>query len=207
MGQFSWIYSDTKHQLLDDVYADAYLLVPKPFQEKYGNAIHETCYDGYGHFGGYDVYELVALWNRDCLPKTVHALQEPKLENYGGLYDFEKENLRSKGYTEEEIKTANENERTKFYNIALETYKSNLQMMDDFARGVSDNEMQKRYGANYLRSIGINIACYDDDNKALNYPIKITTKEMAYEDAEPSMSDPEQGWGNDAEEDLEDYRI
>lgn len=32
MGQFSWIYSDTDKQLLDDVYADTYLLVPKPFQ-------------------------------------------------------------------------------------------------------------------------------------------------------------------------------
>lgn len=30
---------------------------------------------------------------------------------------------------------------------------------------------------------------------------------MEYEDAEPSMSDPEQGWGNNAEKDLEDYRI
>lgn len=207
MGQFSWFYSDTKHQLLDDVYADTYLLVPKPFQEKYGKAIHETCYDGYGHFGGYDIYELVALWNRDYLPKTTSVVQEPKLENYGGLYDFEKENLRSRSYTEEEIKTADQNERTKFYNMALETYKTNLQMMDDFSSGVSNSEMQKRYGTNYLRSIGINIACYDDDNKVLKYPIKITTKEMEYEDAEPSMSDPEQGWGNDAEEDLEDYRI
>lgn len=207
MGQFSWIYSDTNYQLLDDVYADTYLLVPKPFQEEYGKAIHETCYDGYGHFGGYDVYELVALWNRDCLPKTTHALQEPKLENYGGLYDFEKETLRRKGCTEEEIKIADKNEKIKSYNMALETYKSNLQKMDDFANGVSDSEMQKRYGDNYLRSIGINIACYDDDNKALSYPIKITTKEMAYEDVEPSMNDPEQGWRRDIEEDWEDYRI
>ena len=43
MGQFSWIYSDTKEQLINNHYADAYLLVPEPFQEKYGKSIHEAC--------------------------------------------------------------------------------------------------------------------------------------------------------------------
>ena len=31
MGQFSWIYSDTNKQLVDNKIADTYLLVPKPF--------------------------------------------------------------------------------------------------------------------------------------------------------------------------------
>ena len=109
MGQFSWIYSDTHKQLLDDVYADTYLLVPKPFQEKYGKAIHEGCYDGYGNFGRYDVYELVALWNRENLPSKTRALHLPKVEEYGGLFDSEKEELRKKGVTEEEIKKADAN--------------------------------------------------------------------------------------------------
>ena len=173
MGRFSWIYSDTNYQLLDDVYANTYLLVPKPFQKEYGKAIHETCYDGYGHFGGYDVYELVALWNRDCLPSKTEVLQEPQIDNYGGLYDFEKD----------------------------------LQMMSDFAKGLSDAKMKKKYGEDYLRVIGINIACHDEDNEALRYPIKITTKEMEYEDIEPSKRDPEQGWQCDLEEDWENYTI
>ena len=33
MGQFSWIYSDTNKQLIDNRRADTYLLVPPPFQE------------------------------------------------------------------------------------------------------------------------------------------------------------------------------
>ena len=53
MGQFSWIYSDTDKQLVDNKKADAYLLVPPPFQKKYGKTIYEGCYDGYGHFGIY----------------------------------------------------------------------------------------------------------------------------------------------------------
>ena len=47
------------------------------------------------------------------------------------------------------------------------------------------------------------MACYDEDNFVLDYPIKITTKEMEYEDVKPSRSDPCQGWEqyDDEEED------
>ena len=65
MGHFSWIYSDTNKQLVDNKIADTYLLVPKPFQEKYGKAIYEGCYGGYGNFGRYDVYDLIPEWNKE----------------------------------------------------------------------------------------------------------------------------------------------
>lgn len=45
-----------------------------------------------------------------------------------------------------------------------------------------------------LRWLGIIMACYDKDNFALKYPIKITTREMEYENASPSKRDPNQGW-------------
>ena len=44
-----------------------------------------------------------------------------------------------------------------------------------------------------LRWLGIIIACYDKDNFVLEYPIKITSKEMDYDDANPSKRDPNQG--------------
>lgn len=72
MGQFSWIYSNTNTQLIDNKYADTYLLVPKPFQEKYGKAIYESCYDGYGNFDIYDVYELIAEWNKEMIPEIIN---------------------------------------------------------------------------------------------------------------------------------------
>lgn len=194
MGQFSWIYSDTHKQLLDDIYADTYLLVPKPFQEKYGKAIYEGRYDGYGNFGRYDVYELVALWNRENLPSETRALRLPKVEEYGGLFDSEKEELRKKGMTEEEIKKADAEKQQEYCDKAILRYKKVLLRNKDFANNVPDNVMKEKYGRNYLREIGIDIACYDEDNTALTYPIKITTKEMEYEEVAPSLSDPNQGW-------------
>ena len=45
------------------------------------------------------------------------------------------------------------------------------------------------------RDIGIAIACYDADNAALPYPIKIARhKESVYENCPPSDSDPYQGF-------------
>lgn len=148
MGQFSWIYSDTNKQLIDNRMADTYLLVPKPFHEKYGKAIYESCYDGYGRFGRYDVYDLIPEWNKDMIPEIIRRI---KAGNW-------------------KCKT-NENDIT------------NLQ-----------NYYEGKPITCELRWIGIVMACYDEDNFALEYPIKITTKEMEYEDVKPSESDPNQGW-------------
>lgn len=47
----------------------------------------------------------------------------------------------------------------------------------------------------WKRLIGIAIACYDEDNMRLAYPIKIAHDESSvYEDFLPSMSDPDQGF-------------
>ena len=44
------------------------------------------------------------------------------------------------------------------------------------------------------------MAYHDDDNFALEYPIKITTKEMEYDNVKASASDPNQGWEENSEE-------
>ena len=149
MGQFSWIYSDTNKQLVDDKEADTYLLVPKAFQHKYGKAIYESCYDGYGNFGGDDVYDLVAEWNKDCIPEIIR-----RVENGNWHCTVSKEDI------------------------------SNL------ARYYNGEELIRCD----LRWLGIIMACYDEDNFALEYPIKITSTEMEYEQADASRSDPDQGW-------------
>ena len=146
MGQYSWI--DCKNEeraILDGKKTDSYVLVPKEFQNTYGERIKEECYGGYGYFGGYDIYELAALWNR----------------NYINTEDFGKS-----------------------------------KRINDFISGLDDETMRERYDDDYLRNIGIDIACYDEQNAALKYPIKIThDKDAVYEDCNPSKSDPNQGWG------------
>lgn len=149
MGQFSWIYSDTHKQLVNDKIADTYLLVPKPFRRKYGTAIYESCYDGYGHFGEYDIYMLIAEWNRKFIPQMIEKIKEGQWRNSCAEQSIE----------------------------LLDTF---------FRRGKASDED--------MRWVGILMACHNKDNAALPYPIKITTKEMVYEDVEPSLSDPNQGW-------------
>lgn len=61
MGFFSWMTSDTKRSIAN-TYSDrdtfpVYLIKPD------GTYIEETDYEGYGTFGGQDVYKLLAEWN------------------------------------------------------------------------------------------------------------------------------------------------
>lgn len=148
MGQFSWLYSDTCKQLLDDVHADTYLLVPKPFQNKYGKAIYESYYDGYGRFGGHDVYDLIPEWNKEMIPEIIQ-----KIKNGNWVCSVSERDI-----------------------MNLQAYYEGKEI---------DCE---------LRWLGIVMACYDEDNAALKYPIKITTKMMEYDEVAPSLGDPNQGW-------------
>ena len=61
MGQFSWLDCKTKEQVVDNKLRDVYVLVPKEFG---GGHLLERRYNGYGIFGGRDIYALVAEWNR-----------------------------------------------------------------------------------------------------------------------------------------------
>ena len=202
MGQFSWIYSDTNKQVIDNKMADTYLLVPEPFQDKYGKAIHERYYDGYGNFDRYDVYELIAEWNREFLSEDM-LVDEPKLENYGGLYNYEKAELRKEGLSEEEIEKKDFEHKEYYYNMAVKRYEESILRLTDYRNGMTDEEMTKKHGEDWKRYIGIDIACYDEQNKNIPYPIKITSRIMDYDDVAPSKSDPNQGW----EQDDDDYWI
>ena len=128
MGQFSWLTSDTEEQVFcDDPKDTVYVPIPREFQDLIGtDCLVESNYDGYGRFGGRDIYALVAIWN-----KGVDKYTNPD----GSL--------------------------------------------------MPDNE---------IRGDGIAIACYEDDNFKLKYPIKITSEKIEYERALPSKPDPNQGW-------------
>lgn len=148
MGQFSWLDCETKEQIIDNKRRNVYVLIPKEFG---GGHILETCYDGYGNFGGHDIYELVVDWN------------EKFLETYRQDSTFKCLWLQKCDSVEEAFK-----------------------------------KMPKR-------DIGISIACYDEDNAKLKYPIKITHDSNAvYEHCEPSLGDPDQGWPHYDDDDEEE---
>lgn len=147
MGQFSWLDCQTGDQILDDYKRTSYLLVPRDFG---GGHIEEPCYDGYGNFGGNDVYDLVADWNKEMIPEIVRRIRKGSWVCTKEESDCEK--------------------LMAFYND--EPY-----------------SCDKRW-------LGILMACYDEDNASLEYPIKITYDPNAvYENCKPSPSDPDQGWG------------
>lgn len=149
MGQFSWLYSDTNKQVLDGVAADTYLLVPKPFQSKYGKSIYESSYRGYGDFGGHDVFDLIPEWNKEIIPEIIQKM------------------------------------KTGSWHCPV--------MAEDIADFQAYYEDRKILCS--LRHLGILMAWYDEDNAMLKYPIKITTKEMDYDEVAASLKDPDQGWG------------
>lgn len=75
-----------------------------------------------------------------------------------------------------------------YYDMAISRWHKALDRLSDFKNEVSDEVMKEEYGEWYLRSIGIDIACYDVDNKKLKYPIKITDKILDYDDVPASES-------------------
>ena len=197
MGQFSWIASDDKRPVLDDVYADVYLLIPAKFG---GGAYHTDYYDGYGRIE-VDVYDAVADWNKDYLQKIYKKEGSPKLSDFSdklSLWDkegFERDLGRQA--TEEELVQHGKVIQKQHYERAKKEFKRMLKRAEDF-QTLTDAEMKEKYGDDYKRLIGIDIACYDKDNASLPYSIKIVHEaNMSYEQALPSMGDPNQGWGFD----------
>lgn len=158
MGQFSWLDCKDESQIIDNIIDDVYVLVPRDFG---GGHIKETYYEGYGDFGGRDIYELVAEWNRSIIPEVIS-----------------------------EIKNGN---------WKCHTIEGDVQDLYNF--------YYYRKTVHEKRDIGIILACYDEDNIRLKYPIKIThDKNARYEACGYSKSDPNQGWPvvDDEEDDIDE---
>lgn len=151
MGQFSWIYSDTGKQMVDNKKKDSFLLVPPKFYSVYGDCIVERQYDGYGHFKGHDIFELVAEWNRDMIPEIIRRMNNGTWGSWTREYDY-----------------------------------------DVFQRYY--NEGPQSLPKDDRRWVGILMTQDDGFNRSLEFPIKITEKPMSYDMADPSNSDPNQGW-------------
>lgn len=70
------------------------------------------------------------------------------------------------------------------------------------SQGYTDEQIKKELAKSgvegsllteWKRNLGISISCYDEDNAALTYPIKITKEPASYDAVPPSKGDPTQG--------------
>lgn len=79
MGFYSWMYADTDNKKRLKIGQGAYVLCPDGTTK-----IKEYHYNGYGTFGGNDIYELVAEWNRDYLTEDnlIKPLREEYIDNH-----------------------------------------------------------------------------------------------------------------------------
>lgn len=82
MGCFSWKYANTDNKRRLRIGSPAYLMCPD------GTVIREPSYEGYGRFGGRDVYELVADWNREYLSKHPEFRIYSETLGYKPIGDF-----------------------------------------------------------------------------------------------------------------------
>jgi hypothetical protein len=171
MGCFSWLFADTNNTHNLRMGKSGYIACPN------GTFIHEPCYDGYGEFDGRDVYELVVQWNREFIAENPDHLL-PHVFYYSS---GEKKQYRLKDFCWYPVVA----------DLSIPTEKL-AEAIDKYLRETLDN--YSSYMAE-LRCVGIDIACYAEDNASLPYPIKITrtTRGIRYADLPASRSDPEQG--------------
>ncbi len=189
MGFYSWMdCCDTKKNIKTTL-KTCYVLVPEEFTDVLGDCIKETFYNGYGCFGGYDIFELIAEWNKDSLSEEL-LKEAPKLDNFGGFYEFEKEEFRKEGKSEAEIEAMELAKKQEYFDMALARRARLINAMKDYKTGMYSDDLELKYGEDWKREIGIHI----EESEKLPYPIKITYNEDAiYEMCPRSERDPDQG--------------
>ena len=178
MGCFSWMFADKGNKAALKIGEPGSIICPD------GSLIATASYDGYGCFGShdeFDVYELVADWNR------AYLIDHPDyiVPQHGRRWD-----KHTKDWVDIKPKKVSEYEWWPAYSdLSLSSHDVELYM-------------QQTKGDRYCRyrSIGIDISCYDDQNAKLPYPIKIISSDaegVDYKRLPPSEGDPNQGFDSD----------
>ena len=122
MGQFSWLDCVSGKQIVDDKVKDVYVLIPKEFG---GGHIVEHCYDGYGHFGRHDIFDLVADWNRKNLSENsnfVLPYSNEQIKNKDWYEFYADPNLTREEVVEKTKEKSNRFFEWRYIGIALSCY-------------------------------------------------------------------------------------
>lgn len=175
MGSFSWLFADTNNTKNLRADRKGYVACPD------GTFICEPCYETYGVFDGKDIYDLVVEWNRKFIAENPDHLL-PHVHYWTKDGTLVSQTYRLKDFP--------------WYPVVAD-----LSIPFEDLHDALVAHLKKELGNKFspyrteIRSIGIDITCYDEDNASLPYPIKITSKKtgICYEELPPSKWDPEQG--------------
>lgn len=168
MGCFSWMFANKDNLDALRMGRKGYVLTPQ-------NQLLSTPVGGYEGYGDFydsikgttvDVYDLVVDWNRAYLSKIIN---HPLKKTETTDFDKMLAVLAEKGDA-----------------VAEEFVKSEV------AAGRASEYLL----SDWKRCLGIAIACYDEDNERLPYPIKIVSCKNCgnYEDLPASKRDKKQGF-------------
>ena len=148
MGYYTWTVANRKEKKTKDGwYSDQCKLAYGGYGAVItpdNKRIEIEHYAGYGIFGREDVYEMVVDWNRDYLKDIFKSMATRHPDGFWGC-------------TLKEIAEA-------------------YQMRDKKRVAKLAEDLGKEHPflrTEWKRNIGITIACYDEDNDALPFPIKI----------------------------------
>lgn len=123
--------------------------------------IVETYYEGYGIFGDKDVYDLVVDWNKNHLESIFNNLLSKDPAHWGAHLK----------------------------NLAVFYQNDDTAKLEaEINRLVSTGKEMPFFKEEWKRTIGITIACGEEENKALPFPIKITSTKWkkTYDELHPS---------------------
>lgn len=189
MGCFSWMFADTDNRKPLNMNESGYLVMPD------GTLLHEPSYEGYGEFAGQDVYALVADWNREFLSQNPNFIIKQ--------HEYINDDTAPGGYRKAPDKKVSD---FLWYAAYADLTKSREEVVATWleaVRAIQKADPETRIYGGEWRSIGLAIACYDDQNAALLYPIKVCERgDIPPYQAQTliaSMQDPNQGFGGDGD--------
>ena len=179
MGIFTWTdatvkspkcdkYGDYKRKDVVEYGGYAKLICPD------NTEIETESHGYYGRIGGYDIYELVAEWNKEYLSADNLEPKPDDPSKYGGLFGFEIDDMKKQGKSDEEIQKADMAERMKYFNADVKRWEEKLSLINEYKSGIPEADLAEKYGEDWKRELGIEIACQDDQARKLKYPIKLT---------------------------------
>lgn len=173
MGFFSFMTADT-NKSITNVHSrygalPVAVLIPKEYG---GGYIEERSYDGYGEFGGCDVYDLIADWNYRYI--NIPDLKKPLREEF-----------------------TDGKEGQMHYEGAFAEYELICSILADYQAGVKPRRMEKEYGGDWKWELGIYLLM-DENRTCLKYDLKIVelaNKQLAYEEVDGiSVDADDQGY-------------